>query len=148
MMVAKRILYSDIIGPMFMPELALKELLAFVKNPRQFEPLVVIGPPKCSKTAVLHHVLPSLVAARGGDVTPVFVRLTFSLDDTPEVASKRIWQALAAVARAFDVCRVEVPAKVDFTDARSELPALFGELARLFDLKKYRLWFLLDEISV
>ena len=148
MMVADSVPNSNIVGPMFLSPLVHDRLINFVDQPELYQPLVVLGPPKCSKTAVLHDVLPRMVAARAGGITPVFVRLTFELDDTPEIAADRIWQQLRDVAHAFGVLQVDVPAKVIFADARFKLPDLIDRLARLFEKNDYQLWLLFDEISV
>jgi hypothetical protein len=150
MMVAESVPNSDILGPMFLPKLAHDMLLDFVVNrPCAARALVVLGPPKSGSTTVLHEVLPRMVAAQPSDFVPVFVRVTFELDDTPERAAKRMWEALRDVARAFDASYdVDIPAKATFEVARREVPYLIERLSRSFKNNKRQLWLLLDECQV
>jgi hypothetical protein len=153
MMVAESVPNSNIVGPMFLSTLAHAVLLSFVNYPEENQPLVVFGPPKSSKTAVLFEVLPRMVAARVGGLDPVFVRLTFSLANNPQSAAKRIWTELSEVARAFeidcfDISEIVVPAEVTLVDAILKLPKLIEKIAPLFVAKDRQLWLLFDEISV
>ena len=148
-MVAESVPNSKIVGPMYLSEQAHRNLVDFVVTPRDSAALVVLGPPKSSKTAVLFEVLPRMVAARPNGLDPVFVRLALSLDDTPLLSAQNIWHALKRVALAFDVQKVDVPAVVKFDDARREIPILIRELALQFEKNANRqLWLLIDEISV
>jgi hypothetical protein len=152
MMVAESVPNSDILGPMFLPQLAHNVMLRFVNKPALSEALVVLGPPKSSKTAVLYDVLPRMVAARVGGLDPVFVRLTFSLANSPQSAAKRIWTELRAVAHAFSICETVVPAEVSLDDAILYLPKLVEEISKWCENKngteKRQLLLLMDEVSV
>lgn len=156
MMVAKSVPNSSIVGPMFLPKLAHDQLAQFVRHSMHMamEPsqaLVFLGPPKSGMTTVLHELLPRMVAAHPSDFTPVFVRITFEFGDTPERATKRIWEALRDVANAFDFPghdRVDIPAKTTFEHSRFEVPILIEQLAYSFEYSKHQLWLLLDEFQV
>jgi hypothetical protein len=154
MMVAKSVPNSSIVGPMFLPKLAHDQLARFVSHSMRMamepsEALVFLGPPKSGKTAVLHELLPRMVAAHPSDFTPVFVRVTFEFGDTPERATKRIWEALRDVANAFDFHRqVDIPDKTTFEHSCFEVPILIERLAHSFEYNKRQLWLLLDEFQV
>ena len=150
MMVAESVPNSDILGPMFLSKLVHDRLLHYVSYHNPNQALIVLGPPKSSKTAVLHTVLPRMVAARVGGLEPVFVRLTFSLRDSPQIAAKRIWTELREVAHAFNIYETVVPAEVSLDDASLCLPKLISEIASRFvnGAEKRQLWLLMDEVSV
>jgi hypothetical protein len=153
MMVAESVPNSKIVGPMFLSTSAHDVLLRYVSVHKDSQALVVLGPPKSSKTAVLFEVLPRMVAARVGGLDPVFVRLTFSLANNPQSAAKRIWTELGKVARAFeidcsDISEIVVPAEVTLDDAILKLPNLIEQIAPLFVAKGLQLWLLFDEVSV
>jgi hypothetical protein len=148
LMVAESVPNSPIVGPMFLPKEALDDLHHFASNPVASQALVVLGPPKCSKTAVLHHVLPSIVASRVGGLDPVFVRLTFSLKHSPQRAARHIFEALADVALAFGYGKVDLPEVITFENCSSKIPTLVNDLVRWFHDQKFELWFLFDECSV
>jgi hypothetical protein len=156
MMVAKSVPNSSIVGPMFLPKLAHDQLTRFVSHSMRMamEPLqalVLLGPPKSGKTAVLHELLPRMVAVHSSDFAPVFVRVTFEFGDTPERATKRIWEALRDVAYAFDFHRqvdINIPDKTTFEHSCFEVRTLIGRLTHSFECNKRQLWLLLDEFQV
>jgi hypothetical protein len=156
MMVAKSVPNSSIVGPMFLPKLAHDQLTRFVSHSMRMamepsEALVFLGPPKSGKTAILHELLPRMVAAHPSDFTPVFVRVTFEFGDTPERATRRIWEALRDVANAFDFHghdHVDIPANTTFERSRFEVSILIQHLTRSFECSKRQLWLLLDEFQV
>jgi hypothetical protein len=149
MMVADLIPGSTIMGPMFLTEKVYQDLLNFIDIPASYRPLIVLGPPKSSKTVVLHQVLPSLVAARAVEFTPVFVRLTFSIDDSPLQAAFSLWGELKRVADAFDSFGVAAPATgVTFEHSCFEIANLIATISRQLESRKFRLWLLIDECQV
>jgi Cdc6-like AAA superfamily ATPase len=148
MMVSKSIPGSSIIGPMFLSEPAYQQLRQFVLQPELNQALVVLGPPKSSKTTVLHEVLPSLAAAHAVDIAPLFVKVAFSLNQTPQTAVERIWSALKGAADLFGIKMNMTAADLPVHRAGSFLPQAIGSLANALQEHKHQLWLLIDEVQV
>jgi hypothetical protein len=127
------------------------KLVKFIDFAAPNEPLMVFGPPKSSKTAVLHDVLPPLAAARVSKLTPIFVKPKISLNETPSVAALRIWKDLNVAGKALeiDVAALPVPeAEFTFEHARIDLPRLVKSVALKMLSRNLQLWLLIDECHV
>jgi hypothetical protein len=150
MMVAAAIPGSRIVGPMYLHERVYQELLQFIDIPMPTQPLVVLGPPKSSKSSVLRELLPRLAAARACEFTPVFVRIEFPLDTTPADAASLLWKQLKRAASAFELEMYHPGpvAEISIQHARLHLPDLIESFAMRLESQKLKLWLLIDECQV
>jgi DNA polymerase III delta prime subunit len=144
MMVAPSIEGSSVVGPVFVTEDALRTMQQYVDHKTTVNSLVFMGPPKCSKTTMLHEVLPRLVVASNPKMSPVFVRIVFTLGTKPREAWLRIKNRLAKVARAFEII-VDVPSDANTAD---ELDDFALDVATGLQKQGLRLWLLIDECQV
>ena len=144
MMVAPPIHGSSVDGPVYLTESALNKMLAFIENKSPISSLVLIGPPKCSKTTMLHEVLPRLVVASNPDKTPVFVRIVFPLNSTPTAARQQIREELDFVSNAFGIGATMPSAATSPT----LLVKLVEGIAKGLQKQGRRLWLLIDESQV
>jgi hypothetical protein len=125
-------------------EAALRTMREYVVNKTTDNSLVIMGPPKSSKTTMLHEMLPRLVVASKPATEPVFVRIVFQLGFTPSQAWLLVKIRLAMVARAFAI-EADVP-----SDANAEIALDDFALDVAAGLQKQgrRLWLLIDECQV
>lgn len=136
-------------SPFFLSIDALKQLRDFVveKPSNQPQLLVLVGPVKSGKTAVLHRILPALIAADHRDChspRPVILRFSFNLRAGPALAAKQLLDDAAGIAASFRV-HVKVP---DIEGAYSGFAYLMKEIAEGVQANGGRLWLLLDECQV
>jgi hypothetical protein len=146
MMVVPSVPGSSIVGPMFLSKEAHVQLEDFCQNVVLFQPLIIFGPPKCSKSSVLHHLLPSMAVSRPLHRSPVFVRLSFALGDTPVQAAVRIKNELIAVVDAFGL-----PTRIlDGPDSRVHfsIPGWIKQIGDEFESRNQQLWIMMDECQV
>jgi hypothetical protein len=80
MMVAPSVKGSSVVGPVYLTEASLSTIKKFVDNKTIDNSLVFMGPPKSSKTIMLHQVLPRLVVASQPAAEPVFARIVADID--------------------------------------------------------------------
>jgi hypothetical protein len=146
MMVAASV--PNVHGPMFLTPSAhesIEDFIADFQNKNQS--LFIVGPPKSSKSTVMKQVLPGMVFSLSKDVfSPVFVSLSFRLDDTPASALTLLYSKLVDIAENFDVPRSHRPIHKsgDYVD----VVELVREICCAFELQRRRLWFLIDELQV
>jgi hypothetical protein len=150
MRVAEHIPDSDIEGPMYIPTEAFDLIQRFVECPISNNPLVLVGPPKCGKSAVLNHVIPSMVAQYSTDLEPIFVRFQFNLTEPPEKAIESLMAALFDVGDIFKLDLAEV------TTSFRENPyhycfisdVVYWMALKFEETHHKRVWLLLDECQV
>ncbi len=137
--------------PFFLDEAAFGQLEGFVRERPSLEPqlLVLAGPVKSGKTAVLHSVLPSLIAdayRAGKTPRPFILRFSFDLRSRPEAA------ALALLERAREASAglgITLSISTDTGWALRHLDWVMTTLARaLAEQRGAQLWLLLDECQV
>ena len=150
MRVAECIPDSDIEGPMYLPPQAFTKIRDFVEVPTPNHPLVLVGPPKCSKSAVLNHVIPSMVAKYSTDLEPIFFRFQFNLRAPPAQAIESLIEVLLQVGDTF---KLDLAAETTMFRRKPSEPIFISDvvyqIALQFEQKhKKRLWLLLDECQV
>jgi hypothetical protein len=146
MMVVPSVPGSSIVGPMFLSKEAHVQLEDFCQNVVLFQPLIIFGPPKCSKSSVLHHLLPSMAVSRPLHRSPVFVRLEFSLGDTPVQAAVLIRNELIKVVDAFGLSTAIL--RGPDSEAMLNIPGWIRLIGTEFESRNQQLWIMMDECQV
>jgi GTPase SAR1 family protein len=150
MWVAENIPDSDIEGPMFVSSDAFKIIRLFVEVPEPNNPLVLVGPPKCGKSAVLNHVIPSMVAQYSTDLEPIFVRFQFKLTEPPAKAIESLMTALFHIGAIFklDLAEVTTNFRANPSDVSFVCDVVYQMALKFEETHHKRLWLLLDECQV
>ena len=105
-------------GPFFLEDRAHQQLLSWAQghpSPAYHDRKLVVltGPIKSGKTALLNHVLPGMLTAQHaafGGPKPVFFRFKFTLGEGPQAAAKRFCDAAARLAEDLGFRLTGVPA--------------------------------------
>ena len=144
MMVAPSIKGSSVVGPVYLTEAALRTMQQYVDNKTTDNSLVFMGPPKCSKTTMMHEVLPRLVVASNPKLSPVFVRIVLDMKSPPAQAWQRIRAQLRRVSEAFGII-ARAPSDSELFDL---LPDFAFDVATGLQGQGRCLWLLIDECQV
>jgi len=139
-------------GPYFLEDLAHQKLRSWARGnpgPADHKLLVLTGPIKSGKSAMLNDVLPGVLAAQhaaSGGPMPVFFHFSFSLGEGPHAAALRL--ARAAGRRANDLgFEINVlPTTGEL--ALAELPDVISSLAAGIAKGGGELVLLIDEAQV
>jgi hypothetical protein len=145
MMVAPSIEGSSVVGPVFVTEDALRTMREYIDYKTATNSLVFMGPPKSSKSMMLHEVLPRLVVASKPETEPVFVRIVLDMRSSPAQAWLRIKAELLLVCEAFEI---NAPVLLGDEYLSSLLPGLVSAVASGLKEESRRLWLLIDECQV
>jgi hypothetical protein len=146
MMVVPSVPGSSIVGPMYLSKEAHRQLEDFCLNINAFQPLIIVGPPKCSKSSLLRHLLPSMVVSKPLHFSPVFVRLSFSLGDNPMQAAVRIKNELSEVVNAFGLSKSII--RGADSKAMLNIPGWIDKIGTEFAKRNLQLWIMMDECQV
>jgi hypothetical protein len=141
-------------GPFFLEDMAHQQVMSWVKGhpsdaAADHKLLVLMGPIKSGKTAMLRKVLPGALAAQHaveGGAKPVFFPFAFTLGQGPHGAALKLVEAAAAKAKALGFELINVP--TDGVLALIGLPRIMSNLATGIAAAGGELVLLIDEAQV
>lgn len=141
-------------GPFFLEDEAHQKVMSWVQGhpsdaAADFKLLVLTGPTKSGKTAVLKKVLPCMLAeqhAVEGGATPVFLHFSFTVGEGPEAAADKLCRAAARFAESLGFRLPFMPTTP--AQALTDMSAVIWELATGIAAAGGELVLLIDEAQV